>query len=110
GMNADPEKPGYKHIVFHPQPVADLSFVKYYNQTVYGEAGIEWKKENGTFLAKISVPVGCKATVYIPLMQGKVITESGRSIVNSKDLKSLKEAEGYQVFAVKSGKYEFVSK
>ncbi|MDP3914591.1 MAG: family 78 glycoside hydrolase catalytic domain [Bacteroidota bacterium] len=110
GMNADPEKPGYKHIVFHPQPVADLSFVKYYNQTVYGEAGIEWKKENGTFSAKISVPVGCQATVYVPVMKGKVITENGRSITDSKEVKFLKEEEGYQVFMVKSGKYEFVSR
>ena len=110
GMNADPEKAGYRHIVFRPQPVADLSYAKYYNQTVYGEAGIEWRKENGTFSVEISVPVGCEATVYVPVMNGKVITESGHSIAESKDVKYQKEEEGYQVFAVKSGNYGFVSK
>jgi alpha-L-rhamnosidase len=110
GMNADPDQPGYKHIVFRPQPVDDITFTKYFNQTVYGEAGIEWKKENGTFSTKISVPVGSVATVYVPVMKGKVITESGRSITDSKDVKLQKEEEGYQVFMVKSGKYEFVSK
>lgn len=110
GMNADPEKPGYKHIIFRPQPVADLSYVKYYNQTVYGEAGIEWRKENGAFSAKISVPVGCKATVYVPILKGKSVTENGRPIDQSKEIKFLKNENGYRVFAVKSGEYELVSK
>ncbi|MBA4409088.1 MAG: family 78 glycoside hydrolase catalytic domain [Bacteroidota bacterium] len=110
GMNADPDEPGYRHIIFRPQPVGDLSFVKYYNQTVYGLAGIEWTKENGTFSSKISVPVGCEATVYIPLMESKAVTENRRSIDHSKEIKFLKEEEGCRVFAVKSGEYEFVSK
>jgi alpha-L-rhamnosidase len=47
GMNTDSSQPGYKHIIFKPQPAGDLTYVKYYNQTPYGEAGIFWKKENG---------------------------------------------------------------
>ena len=110
GMNADPDQAGYRHIIFRPQPVADLSFVKYYNQTVYGEAGIYWKNENQQFSMSVAVPVSCEATVYVPVMKGKVITENGRPISDSKDVKFQKEEEGYQVFAVKSGTYEFVSK
>ncbi|MDO8927619.1 MAG: alpha-L-rhamnosidase C-terminal domain-containing protein, partial [Bacteroidota bacterium] len=110
GMNADPDQPGYKHIVFRPQPVDDIAFAKYFNQTPYGEAGIHWKNEDQQFSILVTVPVGCEATVYVPVMKGKVINESGRSITDSKDVKFLKEEEGYQVFAVKSGKYEFVSK
>ena len=110
GMNADPEKPGYRHIIFRPQPVDDVSFAKYFNQTPYGKAGIHWKNENQQFTVQVTVPVGCEATVYVPVMNGKVITESGHSIAESKDVKFQKEEEGYQVFAVKSGKYEFVSK
>jgi len=110
GMNADPDQAGYRHIIFRPQPVADLSFVKYYNQTVYGEAGIYWKNENQQFTMSVTVPVGSEATVYVPILKGKVITENGRSISDSKVVKFQKEEDGYQVFAVKSGKYEFVSK
>jgi alpha-L-rhamnosidase len=106
GINADPEKPGYKHIVFRPQPVADLSYVKYYNQTVYGEAGIEWKKENGTFTAKLSVPVGCEATVYIPLLDGGIVNEEG----NDDGVKFIEDEANYKIFSVKSGHYQFISK
>ena len=110
GMNADPDQPGYRHIVFRPQPVDDVTFAKYFNQTPYGKAGIHWKNENQQFSVRVTVPVGCEATVYVPVMKGKVITESGHSIADSKCVKFQKEEEGYQVFTVNSGKYEFVSK
>ncbi|HCY42926.1 MAG TPA: hypothetical protein DHV48_16545 [Prolixibacteraceae bacterium] len=110
GMNADPDQAGYRHIIFRPQPVDDLSYVKYYNQTVYGEAGIEWKNENQQFAMSVTVPVGCDATVYVPILKGQSVIESGRSIADSKDVKFQKEELGYQVFEVKSGKYQFVSK
>lgn len=110
GMNADPDQAGYRHITFRPQPVDDVTFAKYFNQTPYGEAGIYWKSENQQFAMSVTVPVGSEATVYIPILKGKSVIESGRSIANSKDIKFQKEELGYQVFEVKSGKYQFVSK
>ncbi|HSO88454.1 MAG TPA: alpha-L-rhamnosidase C-terminal domain-containing protein, partial [Draconibacterium sp.] len=108
GMNADPNEPGYKHIVFKPQPAGDLTYTKYYNQTSYGEAGIHWKKENGRFSMQVTVPVGCWATVYVPVMEGKKVMENSKPVSESKDLKNLGKEEGYQVFSVKSGDYSFV--
>ncbi len=109
GMNADPEEPGYKHIVFRPQPVADLSFVKYFSQTSFGEAGIFWKKENEQFSMQVTVPVGSHATVYVPVMKAKQITENGRIISASNDVQFIREDTGYRVFGLKSGKYQFLS-
>ncbi len=110
GMNADPEKPGYKHIVFRPQPVDELSFVKYFNQTPNGKAGIHWKKQDQQFSMHVTVPVGSEATVYVPIMKEKDISEGSHLIADSKDVQFLKEEGGYQVFAVKSGEYQFLSK
>lgn len=110
GMNADPDQAGYRHIIFHPQPVDEITFVKYFNQTPYGKTGIYWKNENQQFSMQVTVPVGSSATVYVPVMKRKNITESGQSIVDLKDIQFLKEDEGYQVFAVKSGVYQFISK
>ena len=109
GMNADPEKPGYRHIIFKPQPAGDLTYAKYYNETSYGEAGICWKKEDGKFTEEITVPVGCFATVYIPLQDGKMITENGRPVSASPDVKVMGKEYGYQILAVASGKYYFVA-
>ncbi len=110
GMNADPEKPGYRHIIFKPQPAGDLTFVKYSNQTSYGEAGIKWKKSNEEFSMEIDVPVSCSAKVYVPAEEGKTVFENGVSLTESKDIQFMGEENGYQLFVVKSGKYNFVVK
>lgn len=110
GMNADPDKPGYRHIVFRPQPVDDLKFAKYFNQTPNGEAGIFWKNENQQFSLQVTVPVGSVATVYVPILKEKNVWENGRPIIESDDIRFVREEEGYLVFAVNSGKYQFLSK
>jgi alpha-L-rhamnosidase len=109
GMNADPEVPGYKHIIFKPQPAGDLTYVKYYNQTSYGEAGIFWRKEGEKLSVQITVPVGCEATVYIPLMTGKQVTENGKPISDSNEIELLKDENGYRLLKVVSGTYQFLS-
>jgi alpha-L-rhamnosidase len=109
GMNTDVEAPGYRHIIFRPQPAADLSYVKYFQHTSFGEAGIQWKNESQQFTMQITVPVGCRATVYIPLLKGKRISESGVPLSSSKAVKNIKEEDGYQVAVVNSGQYQFVS-
>jgi alpha-L-rhamnosidase len=110
GMNADPDEPGYKHIIFQPRFVAGHTFTKYFNLTPYGKAGIYWKNENRHFTMEVTVPVGSTATVYVPLMNGKKIFENGRLPVGSNDVQFLREESGYQVFAIQSGKYSFVSR
>ena len=110
GMNTNEENPGYRHIIFRPQPVGDIQFAKYYNHTSYGEAGIFWQKNNGKFSMEIVVPVGCHATVYVPMIEGKTVLENGKPVVESSELNRLGEEDGYMKFAVNSGKYNFTSK
>lgn len=106
GMSA--ETPGYRNIIFRPQPVKDLSFVRYFNRTSYGNAGIWWKNADDQFTMDVTVPVGSQATVYVPLMKKKTITESGRK--TSGDVRLKKEENGYRVYLVGSGNYQFVSR
>ena len=110
GMNADPEAPGYRHIIFRPQPVAELSFVKYFTDTPYGKGGISWKNDGLLFSMEVIVPVGCEATVYVPFRKGKEISENGRSIKESDEIRLVGDEEGYRIFTVKSGTYLFSSK
>ncbi len=110
GMNADPEFPGYKHLIFRPQPVSDMTFAKYFNQTPSGEAGISWENKDQLFSMQIKVPVGATATVYVPVLKGNLITESGKEITSSENVKFLKVDGEYQVFFVNSGQYQFLSK
>lgn len=107
GMNADPDQPGYKHIVFRPEPVGDVDYAHYSNQTMYGRAGIRWDRQDDLFSMEITVPVGSTATVYVPAKATSRITEGGEAI-KANPLISPKGIDGdYAVFNVASGNYRF---
>jgi len=60
--------------------VEGLNFVKYYNQTVFGKAGIHWLKEEDKFLMNVTVPVSSRATIFIPGDHNSNLTESGKPL------------------------------
>lgn len=111
GMNTDPEQPGYKHIIFKPQPVADLRFASYSNLTPYGEAGIRWENGEDEFQMDITVPVGSTATVFLPYQEGREVRENGVLVSGDSENISFKgEADGYRMYAIKSGDYRFTTR
>lgn len=109
GMKADPDQPGYRHIIFHPKPVGDISYATYSNRTPYGTAAITWKKDSSRFNMDITVPVGSTATVYIPSARYGKLTESGKDISASDNIRFKRKEEKYAVLTVESGIYKFVS-
>lgn len=99
GMQADEEIPGYRHIIFHPQPVEEMEFAKYYNKTPYGQAGIKWQQDEGKMNVDITVPVGCTATVILPGADFVADENEGVKIVS--------QAQNELVLEVGSGTYNF---
>ena len=110
GMNTDPSQPGYRNIIFKPQPAGDVTFASYSNETVYGPATVNWKKNANAFKLDIEVPVGSTATVYVPASKAEDVTESGKKIKNDNVMRFEKMENGYAIFNVASGKYSFDSK
>jgi alpha-L-rhamnosidase len=110
GMNTDPAKPGYKHILFRPQPPEEVASAGYSNLTVYGEAGIKWEKKQDRLTMDLQVPVGSTATVFIPAISKMSVLESSVRPSASKSVK-FKRMEGeYAVYEVGSGNYSFESR
>ena len=106
GMKADPEQPGYKHIIFKPQPLDQMEYVKYFYETSYGRAGIHWENLPDRFKMNIEVPVGSKSTVYVPSADGSVM-ESGKKAEEVDGIDLLRTENGYAVYQVGSGNYSF---
>ncbi len=77
GMNASPSKPGYRHIIFRPQPVGDVTFAEYSNRTPYGKSSVYWKKGKDEFIMSIEVPIGSTATVFVPVSGSGKVLEGG---------------------------------
>ena len=109
GMNTDELNPGYCNIIFKPKPAGDLTFVSYSNETLYGKAAVNWKKNAGSFRMDIKVPVGSTATVYVPALNAKNVTESGKRINGKNGVSFQKMENGYAIFTIGSGDYSFDS-
>lgn len=86
GMSADPNQPGYKHIVFEPQFVEELEYVSYSNETIYGKAGISWRKNKNRTEVEITIPVGSEATVLLPVKEISQLKESKKIADQIKDI------------------------
>ena len=110
GMCVDPDKPGYDNIIFKPQPAGDVTFATYSTETAHGQAAIHWVKNSNAFKLEVTVPVGSTATVYVPSMNAKNITENGKQISVENGVRFLRNENGYAIFTVGSGSYSFVNK
>lgn len=106
GMKADPQQPGYRHIIFKPQPAGDVTFTLYSNETPYGTAGIRWEESGTKFNVNVEVPVGSTATVYVPASKAGDVTEGGKKVDNV-TVRLERMEKGYAVYSVGSGKYAF---
>ena len=65
GINSDPDRPGFEHIIFRPVTDERLNFVRASIDTRRGTVESEWRRENGRIKYIFTVPEGCDASVII---------------------------------------------
>ena len=107
GIQADPLKPGFKHLVMKPHPVGDLKHVAAAHQTLYGRITSEWTIDGGKFLWKFQIPANTTATVSVPVQGDGAVEESGGPADKAVGVTSLSRAGGYAVYEVGPGDYSF---
>jgi alpha-L-rhamnosidase len=109
GINYDPERPGFKHIILRPRPVGDLTFVRASHRSLYGTIASDWKIDGGAFEWTIAVPPNTTATVYVPAADASAATVGGKPIGQAQGVRFLKMDDGAAVLEVGSGTYAFRS-
>jgi alpha-L-rhamnosidase len=109
GINYDPERPGFKHIILQPRPVGDLQWVRASFQSLYGRIDSQWTRRNQKFLWHVSVPPNTTATVYVPAGDKESVKADGRPAWTVPGISFLRMAENSAVCEIGSGEYEFLS-
>jgi alpha-L-rhamnosidase len=109
GINYDPERPGFKHIILRPRPVGDLTFVTASHRSLYGPIQSDWKIEKGTFVWSLGVPANTTATVYVPAKDAADVTEGNQPAGDVAGVRFLRMDGGAAVFSIGSGNYTFRS-
>jgi alpha-L-rhamnosidase len=109
GIDADPEQPGYKHIIMRPQPGGGLTNVAADIESVYGRVGSAWQLRDGAFTWQITVPANASATVYVPAADGADVREGDETADKASGVRFLRREGNAAVYEVGSGTYQFIS-
>lgn len=109
GMDSDPGMPGYRHIIFKPQPAGDISSAEFSNMTSYGLSSIAWSLKDGKINMKVNVPVGAVATVMVPASRPEKVTEGDQNPGHAEGVSFEGMSDGYAVYRVAPGTYSFSS-
>jgi len=108
----DTDGAGYRRIIIRPQPGGKLEWAKASYKSINGTIATQWKMDGDTLKLNVTIPANTTATVYVPTSDPKSVLESGKAVPAGKveGIEHLKAEDGFAVFSVVSGKYEFESK
>jgi alpha-L-rhamnosidase len=107
GIEIDPAKPGYKHIIIQPQPGGGFTSAKASHQTVYGRVSSAWTLKDGKFELAVEVPANTRATVRLPKAQLAGVTEGGQALAGGGVIAGARQDGDAVVVEVGSGQYRF---
>ena len=107
GLDTQEDGPGYKHIKIKPQVGGNLKNVVAELNSPYGKIKSEWYLTNGKLTLSIEIPANTQASVFIPATSVDVISENGKPLTASKEIKVISKEENYIQLEVGSGRYNF---
>jgi hypothetical protein len=109
GIQPDPARPGFEHVILRPQPVGDLTSARASYASVRGRIASGWMKKEGRFTLDVVIPPNATATVFLPAKSVAGVREGGRSLDKAPGVKLLRVEGGHVVLDVASGSYQFGS-
>lgn len=109
GIQTDPTRPAFKHIVMKPHPVGDLSYVKANYNSMHGEIRSHWTVQDTQFHWSVTIPANTSATLYLPAPSPDNVTEGGQPLANAKGISDVRHEGDRIVCTIQSGTYEFTT-
>ena len=107
GIDTYEDGPGYHHSRISPHPGGSLTSAAADLETGYGRISSHWQSKDDSLVMDVTIPVNTTATIYIPVADGSLITESGHLLNAVKDLSIESVERGYLVLRSGSGMYHF---
>lgn len=112
GIKIDPENPGYKHILFHPNPGGGLTSANAEFLSRYGKIKSDWEIKEGEFYYEVMIPANTTAIVTLPeakldnilLNGGKMKSDLQNSLNQVDEGIQLKLGSGSYRFSYPAGK------
>jgi alpha-L-rhamnosidase len=111
GIDLDPDRPGYQHVVVRPFPGGGLTHAAATYRSVRGPITSEWRHDGDNFLLTITIPANATATVLVPTTSPEsVVLLAEPSSTDQSAAPAIVRSGGDRVtFSVGSGRYAFRS-
>jgi alpha-L-rhamnosidase len=107
GIDLDPLRPAYKHILLQPQPGGGLTSARGTHLSPYGEIVSDWRTSEGSFEWSVTVPPNTTATARFPVPAGAEIREGGGPLAASTGVTGIRTERGQVTCELVSGSYRF---
>jgi hypothetical protein len=107
GIQYDPGRPGFSHVIIRPRPVGDVKWVRASYNSVEGKITSSWEKSDGTFRLKVSIPPNTAATVFLPAGPQDEVEESGSPVSQVEGIELLPAGQDQTALRIPSGTYVF---
>lgn len=82
GIGLDPDQPGFKHIIIHPQPGGNLTHAEGSFDSIHGMISTKWTLKYGNFSLHVVIPANTTATIELPNQTIKYLIGSGEYSFN----------------------------
>ncbi|WP_258105759.1 alpha-L-rhamnosidase [Marinoscillum sp. MHG1-6] len=105
GIRIDPEKPGYKNVLFQPLLGGGLTFAKASIHTMYGKVSAGWEVKGDKTSYTVEIPPNCTGTVILPdkdetTLGGKLVEESPDVIAIHRENKTVEINLGSGIYTL----------
>jgi alpha-L-rhamnosidase len=107
GIEIDPERPGYKHVLIQPRPGGGLSSVRASLNSMYGAVGSHWEFVDDRFSLRVRIPPNTRATIRLPGAVLEEVFESGRPVGSVEGINSAVQVDDAVLVESGSGNYVF---
>jgi alpha-L-rhamnosidase len=107
GVKLNDEFPAYEKTTIQPYFADGLNRVDCSLQTVRGKLFSGWERDGTDLKLKIEIPFNCQSEVWIPNDGKTVVFESGKPVVNKKEITLIRQTGDFNVYRIGSGSYHF---
>jgi len=109
GIDLDPTRPGYKHVIVRPNVGGGLTWARGALRSPYGLISTKWRIDGQSLRLQATIPPNSTATIIVPTTQSKRVTESGRPIGAHPEIELIGDGAQSITIRVPAGTYDFQS-
>ena len=103
----DALEPGYKRIALRPRPGGGYTHAKATFNSIMGKIVSSWRMTNEGITYEFTIPANTSALLSIPTMNPYAVLEGNVSATEAEGVQFVKYENGFAVFDLTSGKYQF---